>query len=120
MSFQVALGEKHFAVPVTDGPRLLDWSHAIVKMYELRTGDDVKVAADRAAGEFIDYTRALIADKRRSPDGSLISGLVAVEDEGEQLSEAEITSTAMVLLEAGHEATVNSLANGMKAKLGIE
>ncbi|MFN8021154.1 MAG: cytochrome P450 [Acidimicrobiales bacterium] len=115
--YSVAVICSMLGVPRADTRRLLDWSHAIVKMYELRTGDDVKVAADRAAGEFIDYTRALIADKRRSPDGSLISGLVAVEDEGEQLSEAEITSTAMVLLEAGHEATVNSLANGMKAML---
>ncbi len=115
--YSVAVICSMLGVPRADTQRLLDWSHAIVKMYELRTGDDVKVAADRAAGEFIDYTRALIADKRRSPDGSLISELVAVEDQGDTLTEAEITSTAMVLLEAGHEATVNSLANGMKAML---
>jgi cytochrome P450 len=42
---------------------------------------------------------------------------VAVEDQGESLSEAEIASTAMVLLEAGHEATVNSLGNGMRAMM---
>lgn len=115
--YSVAVICSMLGVPRADTQRLLDWSHAIVKMYELRTGDDVKVAANRAAGEFIDYTRSLIADKRRSPDGSLISELVAVEDQGDTLTEAEITSTAMVLLEAGHEATVNSLANGMKAML---
>jgi cytochrome P450 len=115
--YSVAVICSMLGVPRSDTQQLLDWSHAIVKMYELRTGDDVKVAADRAAGEFIDYTRALIAAKRRSPDGSLISELVAVEDQGDTLTEAEITSTAMVLLEAGHEATVNSLANGMRAML---
>lgn len=113
--YSVAVICSMLGVPRADTQQLLDWSHAIVKMYELRTGDDVKIAADRAAGEFIDYTRALISDKRRAPDGTLISELVAVEDQGDTLSEAEITSTAMVLLEAGHEATVNSLANGMRA-----
>lgn len=115
--YSVAVICTMLGVPRADTQALLDWSHAIVKMYELRTTDEVKVAADRAAGEFIDYTRALIAEKRRSPDDSLISALVAVEDAGESLTEAEITSTAMVLLEAGHEATVNSLGNGMRAMM---
>ena len=61
------------------------------------------------------YTRALIADKRRQPDGELVAELVAVEDEGDTLTEDEIVSTTMVLLEAGHEATVNTLGNGMRA-----
>jgi cytochrome P450 len=115
--YSVAVICSMLGVPREDTRALLDWSHSIVKMYELRTDDAVKVRADEAAGEFIDYTRALIADKRRSPDTSLLSGLVAVEDEGETLTEAEIVSTAMVLLEAGHEATVNSLANGMRAMM---
>jgi cytochrome P450 len=63
------------------------------------------------------FLDALTAEKRQRPDDSLLSGLVAVEDEGETLTEAEIVSTAMVLLEAGHEATVNSLANGMRAMM---
>jgi cytochrome P450 len=115
--YSVAVICSMLGVPRADTQALLDWSHAIVKMYELRTDDALKVAADAAAGEFIDYTRALIAEKRRQPDASLLSGLVAVEDEGETLTEAEIVSTAMVLLEAGHEATVNSLANGMRAMM---
>lgn len=115
--FSVAVICSMLGVPRIDTQLLLDWSHAIVKMYELNTSDELKAAADRAAGEFIDYTRSLIAEKRRSPDGSLISQLAAVEDQGDVLTEAEITSTAMVLLEAGHEATVNSLANGMRAMI---
>lgn len=115
--FSVAVICGMLGVPRADTQRLLDWSHAIVKMYELNTPEALKVAADQAAGEFIDYTRALIAEKRAHPDGSLISELAAVEDEGDVLSEDEITCTAMVLLEAGHEATVNSLANGMRAMM---
>jgi cytochrome P450 len=94
---------------------LLDWSHSIVKMYELSTPDDVCARADRAAAEYIEYTRTLIAEKRRNPDGLLVSELVRVEDEGDVLTEDEIVSTTMVLLEAGHEATVNTLGNGIRA-----
>ncbi|HET9601057.1 MAG TPA: cytochrome P450 [Acidimicrobiales bacterium] len=102
-------------VPQEDTQRLLDWSHTIVKMYELSVSDEARLAADRAAGEYIDHTRALIAAKRRSPDGLLVSELVRVEDDGDVLTEDEIVSTTMVLLEAGHEATVNTLGNGLRA-----
>ncbi len=113
--YSVAVICSMLGVPRTDTQLLLDWSHAIVKMYELSTTDDVRAAADRAAGEYIDYTRALIADKRRSPDGLLVSALAGVVDDGERLSDDEIVSTTMVLLEAGHEATVNTLGNGVRA-----
>lgn len=113
--YSVAVICSMLGVPTVDTQRLLDWSHAIVKMYELSASDDTKRAADDAAGEFIDYVRALIADKRAHPDGLLVSELARVEDEGDTLTEAEIISTTMVLLEAGHEATVNTLGNGFRA-----
>ena len=115
--FSVAVVGEVLGVPRRDTHLLLDWSHAIVKMYELSVPEDLKVRADRAAGEFIDYTRALIADKRRSPDGRLVSNLVQTSDAGDRLTTDEIISTTMVLLEAGHEATVNTLGNGMRALL---
>ena len=102
-------------LPRADARRLLDWSHAIVKMYELTAPDETKARADRAAGELVDYTKALIEAKRRDPDGSLISNLVEVDDGGDRLSDDEIVSTAAVLFEAGHEAAVNTLGNGMRA-----
>jgi cytochrome P450 len=104
-------------VPVADGPLLLDWSHAIVKMYELTTSDDERVAANAAGRSFIEYTRALITAKRRSPDSTLVSDLVQVEEAGDRLTEDEIVSTVIVLLNAGHEATVNVHGNGMRAML---
>jgi cytochrome P450 len=115
--FSVAVICSMLGVPTSDTQLLLDWSHAIVKMYELSTSDVQRAAANQAAAEYIDYTRALIADKRRSPDGLLVSELVRVEDDGDTLTEDEIVSTTMVLLEAGHEATVNTLGNGMRALL---
>ena len=113
--YSVAVICSMLGVPRSDTQLLLDWSHAIVKMYELSTTDEVRAAADRAAGEYIDYTKALIAEKRRRPDDLLVSALARVEDEGDVLTEDEIVSTTMVLLEAGHEATVNTLGNGTRA-----
>jgi cytochrome P450 len=113
--YSVAVICSMLGVPRADAGLLLDWSHAIVKMYELTSDDATKAAADRAAGEYIEYTRALIAEKRRRPDGLLVSELVRVEDGGDTLTEDQIVSTTMVLLEAGHEATVNTLGNGFRA-----
>ena len=115
--FSVAVVGEVLGVPRRDTHLLLDWSHAIVKMYEFTVPEELKVRAETAAGEFIDYTKALIEDKRRSPDGTLISKLVETSDAGDRLSNDEIVSTVMVLLEAGHEATVNTLGNGTRALL---
>ena len=104
-------------VPVADGPRLLDWSHAIVKMYEISTDDEHRAAAERAAGEFIDYVTALIDERRTQPRDDLISQLIGIADQGDRLTQDEIVGTVIVLLNAGHEATVNTLGNGMRALL---
>ena len=86
-------------------------------MYELTTTDDQRVAANEAAGAFIDYVRTLIVAKRRAPDAGLVSQLIEVEEAGDRLTEDEIVCTTIVLLNAGHEATVNTLGNGMRAFL---
>jgi cytochrome P450 len=102
-------------VPVSDGSLLLAWSHAIVKMYELSVTQAQQVQANEAARNFIDYTKELIAAKRALPDGTLISNLALVEEQGDRLTEDEIVCTVIVLLNAGHEATVNVHGNGMRA-----
>ncbi|MEM7271784.1 MAG: cytochrome P450 [Actinomycetota bacterium] len=104
-------------VPAGDEQQLLDWSHAIVKMYEITATDEQRRAADDAAGAFIDYVQDLLDHKRRHPDDKLISELARVRVEGEALTDPQIVSTTMVLLEAGHEATVNTLGNGFRALL---
>lgn len=113
--YSVAVICSMLGVPHEDTDLLLKWSHDIVKMYEIASSDEVKAQANQAAAEYIDYTRALINTKRSNPDDLLVSALVQVEDEGDTLSEDEIISTTMVLLEAGHEATVNTLGNGFRA-----
>jgi cytochrome P450 len=113
--YSVAVICSMLGVPRSDTQLLLGWSHDIVKMYELSTTDEVRENANRSAAEYIEYTRSLIAEKRRRPDGLLLSELVRVEDGGDTLTEDEIVSTTMVLVEAGHEATVNTLGNGLRA-----
>lgn len=102
-------------VPTDHHRDLLDWSHAMVKMYELDTPLEQAVAANEAAYAFRDFTLTLIEERRRSPRDDLVSGLVQARVEGGHLSDAEIVSTVIVLLNAGHEATVNTLGNGMRA-----
>ena len=115
--FSVAVICTLLGVPLVDGPRLLGWSHSIVKMYEFATSDDERAGADRASAEFMDYILALIEARRADPEDDLITELVQVADEGEKLTVDEIVCTVIVLLNAGHEATVNTLGNGMRALL---
>jgi cytochrome P450 len=73
------------------------------------------VAANAAAAAFREFTLELIAERRRSPRDDLVSGLVGARVDGGHLTDAEIVSTVIVLLNAGHEATVNTLGNGVRA-----
>jgi cytochrome P450 len=106
-------------VPAADRPLLRPWSNAIVKMYEYGRTTAVEDAAERAAAEFVSYLRGLAADRRRSPGEDLLSHLVSVRDaEGDRLTEDELVTTCILLLNAGHEATVNVSGNGLLALLG--
>jgi cytochrome P450 len=113
--YSIALICQWLGVPVDNQRDLLDWSHAMVKMYELETTGDQAVAANAAAEAFREYVLELIAERRRSPRDDLVSGLVQVRVDGERLADSEIVSTVIVLLNAGHEATVNTLGNGVRA-----
>jgi cytochrome P450 len=63
------------------------------------------------------YLRGLVEQRREHPGADLISGLVAVEESGDQLTEDEIVATCNLLHIAGHETTVNLIANAMLAML---
>jgi cytochrome P450 len=105
-------------VPDADRPLLRPWSNAIVKMYEYGRTTAVEEAAERAAGEFVAYLRDLAADRRRHLGEDLVSHLVTVRDtEGDRLTEDELVTTCILLLNAGHEATVNVTGNGLLALL---
>jgi cytochrome P450 len=105
-------------VPEADRPLLRPWSNAIVKMYEYGRTTAVEEASERAADEFVAYLRELAADRRRHPGEDLVSSLVSIRDaDGDRLTEDELVTTCILLLNAGHEATVNVTGNGLLALL---
>ncbi|GGV70527.1 MULTISPECIES: cytochrome P450 [Streptomyces] len=108
----VAVIAEMLGIPEADRAQLRPWSAAICGMYELNPTPRAAEAAVRASVEFSGYLRALIAERRRAPGDDLISGLIAAHDEGDRLTEQEMISTAVLLLDAGHEATVNATVNG--------
>jgi cytochrome P450 len=99
-------------VPEADRHLLRPWSADICRMYELHpTAEDARVAV-AASVAFSDYLRELSRERRNAPTGDLISELALVVDEGERLTEDELIGTCVLLLNAGHEATVNVTGNG--------
>jgi cytochrome P450 len=104
-------------VPAADRSRLQPWSNAIVKMYEYELPAARAAEAEDAAAEFVDYLRSLAATRAATPGPDLISDLVAVRDGSDRLTDDELVGTAVLLLMAGHEATVNVVGNGMLALL---
>ena len=99
--------------PTADRHLLRPWSQAIVRMYEVnRTAQD-EVDARRAAGEFAEYVGALAQQRRAAPRDDLVSHLVQVRDGSDRLSERELVATVVLLLNAGHEASVNGFGNGL-------
>jgi len=113
--YSIAVICRMLGVPLDRHRDLLDWSHRMVKMYEFDVPEDAADAANAAAAEFQEYVRALIAERRAHPSDDMVSALVEARVDGERLSGDEIVSTVIVLLNAGHEASVNTLGNGMLA-----
>jgi cytochrome P450 len=114
----VAVIAELLGVPAADRPLLRPWSNAIVKMYEYGRTTQLEDAAERAAAEFVAYLRALAADRRRHPGEDLLTHLVTERDSAvDRLTEDELVTTCILLLNAGHEATVNVSGNGLLALL---
>ncbi|MFC3573710.1 cytochrome P450 [Streptomyces yaanensis] len=108
----VAVIAEMLGIPQADRPLLRPWSADICGMYELSPSEETARRAVRASVEFSEYLRELIATRREHPGEDLISGLIAAHDEGDRLTEQEMISTCVLLLNAGHEATVNATVNG--------
>jgi unspecific monooxygenase len=108
----VAVIAEMLGIPESDRAPLRPWSADICGMYELNPSEETAAKAVRASVEFSEYLRELIAARRKEPGDDLISGLIAAHDEGDRLTEQEMISTAVLLLNAGHEATVNATVNG--------
>jgi cytochrome P450 len=103
--------------PETEEHLLRPWSQAIVKMYEVNPSAQHQCEAQIAAREFADYVRNLAESRKKIPTADLISDLASVEENGEKLNMHELVATCILLLNAGHEASVNAFGNGMVAAL---
>ena len=104
-------------VPTEHGPDLLAWSHAMVGMYQFGRNADVEAAAVAASEAFTAFLGDLVAERRRAPREDLLTRLVTAEVSCERLTDGEVVGTAVLLLNAGHEATVHAIGNGVKALL---
>ena len=108
-------------VPETRADDLLGWSHAMVAMYRQGRTKSEETAAVVATKAFVAFLSEHIKMRRKTPGNEpgddLISRLIAARDDAGKLTDGELISTCILLLNAGHEATVHALGNGIKAVL---
>ena len=104
-------------VPEAERANLRPWSAAIVKLYEPNYTKPQQAEAEQAVQDFSALIRRLADERRAQPQDDLITALVQVEEAGERLSLSELTDTCILLLNAGHEASVNGLSAGVLALL---
>ncbi|MBE7220828.1 MAG: cytochrome P450, partial [Caulobacteraceae bacterium] len=104
-------------VPAGDAPQLLDWSHRMVAMYQFGRTRAVEDAAEAATKDFSAYIRRVVALRRGRPGDDILSLLLAAEEDGARLSEDELVTNSILLLNAGHEATVHGIGNAVATLL---
>jgi len=104
-------------VPEEMAPDLLRWSNAMVGMYMAGRTRDMEDRAVRATEDFVAFMRGYVDARRNDPRDDLITHLIAAEMDGDRLTTDELITTCILLLNAGHEATVHSLGNAVKTLL---
>jgi len=115
--YSIAVIGELLGVPKEDYEKFLYWSHAIVKMYDLKVSDENASEAEAAAKDFYIYMSDLIDEKNNNPQNDMISRLSQVSENNQQLTKDQIICTVILLLNAGHEATVNTIGNSIVALL---
>jgi cytochrome P450 len=111
----VAVISELLGIPAADRARLRPWSGDMTLVFELNPSAEDRARAVAAGGEFEAYLRDLARERRRRPTGDLLSELALVAEAGDRLTEDELVGTAILLLNAGHEASVNGAANSWYA-----
>lgn len=100
-------------LPAAMAPQLLSWSNSMVRMYMFGVDESVEAEADRAAEEFVAYLTGVLAERRAEPRPDLVTHMLEAEIDGERLTDAEVVATTILLLNAGHEATVHTTGNAV-------
>jgi cytochrome P450 len=101
-------------VPEKDHAKFRQWSSDLIASGAL-SSENPHFSTDIL--RFVRYVRKLIADHRKDPRPDVVTQLIEAEKNGDRLSNAELVSTIVLLLIAGHETTVNLIGNGMLALL---
>lgn len=104
-------------MPTDRADELRDWSQALTQALEPAATMADLDEAEAAVMQLVPYLVEIVEQRRRAPGDDLLSGLLAVEDEGDTLSPAELISFVVLLYVAGHETTVNLIGNGTLALL---
>jgi cytochrome P450 len=107
-------------IPTDAHSGIRQWSADLARSVDaigMPTDEDVVTRGRAAQQAMLDYFRDLIPERRRTPGDDLLSLLIAVEEQGDRLSEGELLITCILLFVAGHETTVNLIGNGLLALL---
>jgi cytochrome P450 len=104
-------------VPAADQAQFRAWGHDVAATLDPQTAAAAQAPTRAAELALTGYLTDLVRERRSRPDGSILSALIAAEDEGDRLSAGEVVSTALLLLVAGFETTVNLIGNGTVALL---
>lgn len=104
-------------VPAEDQASFRAWGHDVAATLEPQAAGAVLSQSRAAEVALTGYLRDLVSKRRADPDDSLLSALIAVEEDGDRLTHTELVSTALLLLVAGFETTVNLIGNGTVALL---
>jgi cytochrome P450 len=118
----VAVISELLGVPHEDHATFAGWSAVLAKGLDRLMSEPTPEELEEnriASDEFRAYFENLAEERRRTPKDDLLSALVAAEEAGDRLSMDELTSTALLLLVAGHETTVSLIGNGMLALLRV-
>lgn len=99
-------------VPLSDRAQFREWSEAIALSLDVTQPAAVHERGGAATRELATYFADLLRERRRSPRPDLLSGLLAVEEQGDRLQAGELLAMCILLLVAGHETTKNLIANG--------
>ena len=111
----VAMIADLMGIPTHDHNKLLEWSHAIVRVFDERVTSEEGATAEQATLDFVHYLEQLIEERRSDPGDDLLSAMIEVEESGDTLTTEEIVGTAILTLNAGHEATVHAIGNSLLA-----
>jgi cytochrome P450 len=102
-------------VPAGDQPQLVEWSHAMVRPFDESCTEEEGALAEQATIDFVEYVGALVEERGVRPTDDLLTALVEARVDGDRLTRDEVVATAILTLNAGHEATVQAIGNAVLA-----